>query len=66
MIQLFDKTKLHSNNHLNAPADSHRTSSLRPAMAIIIFATIMFYAEKNVQNTTFTSIPAAFWYTIVT
>ena len=33
-------------------------------MAIIIFATIMFYAEKNVQNTTFTSIPAAFWYTI--
>ena len=36
------------------------------AMAIIIFATVMFYAEKNVPNTTFTSIPAAFWYTIVT
>ncbi|UYV81102.1 KCND3 [Cordylochernes scorpioides] len=36
------------------------------AMAIIIFATVMFYAEKNVENTTFTSIPAAFWYTIVT
>ncbi|CAM1323093.1 KCND3 (predicted) [Pycnogonum litorale] len=36
------------------------------AMAIIIFATIMFYAEKNVLKTTFTSIPAAFWYTIVT
>lgn len=36
------------------------------AMAIIIFATIMFYAEKNVNGTTFTSIPAAFWYTIVT
>lgn len=36
------------------------------AMAIIIFATVMFYAEKNVQGTTFTSIPAAFWYTIVT
>ncbi|BFZ10649.1 hypothetical protein BsWGS_13687 [Bradybaena similaris] len=35
-------------------------------MAIIIFATIMFYAEKNVQETSFTSIPAAFWYTIVT
>ncbi|KAI8771863.1 potassium voltage-gated channel protein Shal [Biomphalaria glabrata] len=35
-------------------------------MAIIIFATIMFYAEKNVEGTTFTSIPAAFWYTIVT
>eukprot|EP00093_Oithona_nana_P012658 12658.XXX_813022_807802_1 [CDS] Oithona nana genome sequencing. len=36
------------------------------AMAIIIFATIMFYCEKNVEDTTFTSIPAAFWYTIVT
>lgn len=36
------------------------------AMAIIIFATVMFYAEKNVNSTTFTSIPAAFWYTIVT
>lgn len=36
------------------------------AMAIIIFATVMFYAEKNVSQTTFTSIPAAFWYTIVT
>lgn len=36
------------------------------AMAIIIFATVMFYAEKNVNNTNFTSIPAAFWYTIVT
>ena len=36
------------------------------AMAIIIFATIMFYCEKNVEETTFYSIPAAFWYTIVT
>jgi len=36
------------------------------AMAIIIFATIMFYAEKNVTDTTFTSIPDSFWYTIVT
>ena len=35
-------------------------------MAIIIFATVMFYAEKNVPNSKFTSIPAAFWYTIVT
>ena len=35
-------------------------------MAIIIFATIMFYAEKNVPGTVFTSIPEAFWYTIVT
>lgn len=36
------------------------------AMAIIIFATIMYYAEKKVIDTKFTSIPAAFWYTIVT
>uniref|UniRef100_A0A0M3IHS1 BTB domain-containing protein n=2 Tax=Ascaris TaxID=6251 RepID=A0A0M3IHS1_ASCLU len=36
------------------------------AMAIIIFATIMYYAEKKVTDTRFTSIPAAFWYTIVT
>ena len=35
-------------------------------MAIVIFATIMFYAEKNVPGTDFTSIPEAFWYTIVT
>ncbi|XP_035257871.1 potassium voltage-gated channel subfamily D member 2-like isoform X1 [Anguilla anguilla] len=35
-------------------------------MAIIIFATVMFYAEKGDSSTKFTSIPAAFWYTIVT
>ncbi|XP_067832353.1 A-type voltage-gated potassium channel KCND1-like [Heptranchias perlo] len=35
-------------------------------MAIIIFATVMFYAEKGTSSTNFTSIPAAFWYTIVT
>uniref|UniRef100_UPI00398E46A3 A-type voltage-gated potassium channel KCND1 n=1 Tax=Pristiophorus japonicus TaxID=55135 RepID=UPI00398E46A3 len=35
-------------------------------MAIIIFATVMFYAEKGTAETNFTSIPAAFWYTIVT
>lgn len=36
------------------------------SMAIIIFATVMFYAEKNVVGTDFTSIPESFWYTIVT
>ncbi len=36
------------------------------SMAVIIFATIMYYAEKNVEHTNFSSIPSAFWYTIVT
>ncbi len=36
------------------------------SMAIIIFATVMYYAEKNVEDSKFTSIPSAFWYTIVT
>ncbi|XP_057234191.1 potassium voltage-gated channel subfamily D member 2 [Malurus melanocephalus] len=35
-------------------------------MAIIIFATVMYYAEKGSSASKFTSIPAAFWYTIVT
>jgi hypothetical protein len=26
----------------------------------------MFYCEKNVEDSNFTSIPASFWYTIVT
>jgi len=36
------------------------------SMAIIIFATIVYYVEKDEPKTTFNSIPAAFWYTIVT
>ena len=36
------------------------------SMAIIIFATVMYYCERGVDNTQFTSIPKAFWYTIVT
>ncbi|XP_077566277.1 A-type voltage-gated potassium channel KCND2-like [Stigmatopora nigra] len=35
-------------------------------MAIVIFATVMFYAEKSSEGSAFTSIPAAFWYTVVT
>jgi len=35
-------------------------------MAIIIFGTVMFYAEKSQKDTTFNSIPESFWYTIVT
>lgn len=36
------------------------------SMAVIIFATVMYYVEKNEPGTNFTSIPASFWYTIVT
>lgn len=36
------------------------------SMAIIIFATVVYYVEKDEHNTDFTSIPASFWFTIVT
>lgn len=35
------------------------------SMAIIIFATVIYYVEKDNKGK-FTSIPASFWYTIVT
>jgi potassium voltage-gated channel Shal-related subfamily D protein len=35
-------------------------------LAIIYFATVMFHAEGNVEGTSFTSIPAAIWFAIVT
>lgn len=35
------------------------------SMAIIIFATVIYYVEKDTGNN-FTSIPVSFWYTIVT
>ncbi|EDO31803.1 predicted protein [Nematostella vectensis] len=36
------------------------------SMAVIIFATVMYYVEKGEVDTKFISIPASFWYTIVT
>lgn len=36
------------------------------SMAIVIFATMVYYVEKDYKNTKFSSIPATFWYTIVT
>ena len=36
------------------------------SMAVVVFATVIYYIEKNVKNTKFTSIPQAFWYVIVT
>ena len=35
-------------------------------LGVIIFATAVFYAEKDVEGTTFKSIPASMWYAIVT
>lgn len=35
-------------------------------MTVIIFSTVIYYAERNAVKTNFTSIPASFWYTIVT
>ncbi|KAI0978985.1 hypothetical protein GJ496_011083 [Pomphorhynchus laevis] len=36
------------------------------ALVIVIFATMIYYTEKNETDTTFVSIPASAWYTIVT
>jgi len=36
------------------------------SMAVVIFSTIMYYMEKNVEDSMFTSIPSGFWYTVVT
>ncbi|XP_019634266.1 PREDICTED: potassium voltage-gated channel protein Shal-like [Branchiostoma belcheri] len=36
------------------------------SMAVIIFATMVFYAERNHPNSYFSSIPEGFWYIIVT
>ena len=33
---------------------------------VILFSTIIYYAEMGHEDTNFTSIPATFWYTIVT
>lgn len=33
---------------------------------VILFSTIIYYAEMGDEDTTFTSIPQTFWYTIVT
>lgn len=36
------------------------------AIGVIIFSSLIYYAEKDTYNTKFTSIPTAFWWSIVT
>lgn len=36
------------------------------AIGVIIFSSLIYYAEKDAYNTKFTSIPTAFWWSIVT
>jgi potassium voltage-gated channel Shal-related subfamily D member 2 len=33
---------------------------------VVLFATLMYYLEKDIKNSIFTSIPASFWYALVT
>ena len=35
------------------------------ATLVILFSTVIYYAEMAEENTGFSSIPATFWYTIV-
>ena len=36
------------------------------SIGVIIFSSLIYYAEKDVVNTKFTSIPTSFWWSIVT
>ncbi|XP_066918705.1 voltage-gated potassium channel KCNC1-like isoform X1 [Clytia hemisphaerica] len=36
------------------------------SIGVIIFSSLIYYAEKDVLNTKFTSIPTSFWWSIVT
>ncbi|XP_066268810.1 potassium voltage-gated channel protein Shal-like [Branchiostoma lanceolatum] len=36
------------------------------SLLILVFTTMLYYMEKNYDGTLFTSIPAGFWFTIVT
>jgi hypothetical protein len=36
------------------------------SVLIVLFATLMYYLEKDIKNSIFTSVPASFWYALVT
>jgi hypothetical protein len=36
------------------------------SILVLVFSTLMYYIEKNIVDSKFTSIPAIFWYAIVT
>jgi len=36
------------------------------SILVLVFSTLMYYIEKNIADSKFTSIPAIFWYAIVT
>lgn len=36
------------------------------SIGVVIFSSIIYYAEKDIANTKFTTIPASFWWAVVT
>ncbi|CAG2169134.1 unnamed protein product, partial [Oppiella nova] len=58
-LRVLGLTLTHSGRELGLLA-------LSLAIAILIFSTLAYYAEKDVPNTRFTSIPTTFWWACIT
>ncbi|CAG2175991.1 unnamed protein product, partial [Oppiella nova] len=58
-LRVLGQTLLNSGRELGLLA-------LSVAIAIIIFSTLAYYAEKDVPETLFTSIPSTFWWACIT